>query len=94
MSSLDVSDVCDTSKSNKQQLGQFFTTNYKYILQNMHIPKKTKKIIEPFAGNGDLLHFVTDKSIPIQYYDIDPKKDYITKRDTLKQYILQQLQVS
>ena len=50
----------------------------------MYIPKKTKKIIEPFAGNGDLLHFVTDKSIPIQYYDIDPKKDYITKRDTLK----------
>jgi len=84
MSSLDVSDVCDTSKSNKQQLGQFFTTNYKYILQNMYIPKETKKIIEPFAGNGDLLHFVKDKSIPIQYYDIDPKKDYITKRDTLK----------
>ena len=74
----------ESDKSNKQQLGQFFTTNYKYILQNMHIPKKTKKIIEPFAGNGDLLHFVTDKSIPIQYYDIDPKKDYITKRDTLK----------
>ena len=96
MSSLDVSDNSkkdnlksnkiknESEKSNKQQLGQFFTTNYKYILQNMHIPKKTKKIIEPFAGNGDLLHFVTDKSIPIQYYDIDPKKDYITKRDTLK----------
>ena len=26
----------DESKSNKQQLGQFFTTNYKYIAEYVH----------------------------------------------------------
>jgi hypothetical protein len=39
----------------KQKLGQFYTTNYEYILQNLNIPKNITKIIEPFTGNGDLL---------------------------------------
>ena len=42
----------------KKKLGQFYTTNYDYILQNLNIPNKTKTIIEPFAGNGDLLSFL------------------------------------
>jgi hypothetical protein len=72
---------------NKKQLGQFYTTNYKHILQNMYIPYDTSNIIEPFAGNGDLLCFLdmdmdTDK-YNIECYDIEPKKDFIIKRDTL-----------
>jgi hypothetical protein len=39
----------------KQELGQFMTTNYKYIMQNMYIPEQINIIIEPFVGNGDLL---------------------------------------
>jgi len=72
---------------NKKQLGQFYTTNYKHILQNMYIPNDTSNIIEPFAGNGDLLCFLDmDTDIDkynIECYDIDPKKDFIIKRDTL-----------
>lgn len=70
--------------SKKQKLGQFMTTNYEYILQDMSIPSNIKKIIEPFAGNKDLLKFVKNKlNYTIECYDIDPQKKDIIKRDTL-----------
>jgi hypothetical protein len=71
--------------SSKKKLGQFYTTNYEYILQNMIIPDYVfdKIIIEPFAGNGDLIKFIDDSKYKIECYDIDPKKDFIIKRDTL-----------
>lgn len=68
---------------NKKNLGQFYTTNYKHILQNMFIPDNIKNIIEPFAGNGDLLKFIDENKYNIKCYDIDPKKDFIIKQDTL-----------
>lgn len=67
----------------KSQLGQFFTKNYKYILQNCFIPDETAKIIEPFVGNGDLLNFLGETNIEIEKYDIDPKVSDTIKRDTL-----------
>lgn len=68
----------------KKELGQFFTTNYNYILQGMEIPSSITNIIEPFAGDGDLLKFIKDKSkYNIECYDIEPKKDYIIKMDTI-----------
>jgi len=69
----------------KKKLGQFYTTNYEYILQNMIIPDYVldKIIIEPFAGNGDLIKFIDDSKYKIECYDIDPKKDFIIKKDTL-----------
>jgi hypothetical protein len=78
-----------TNKIIKQNLGQFFTTNHEYILQGMVIPNNIKYIIEPFTGNGDLVDFIENeqKKKNIKYnvkcYDIDPKKDYIIKRDTI-----------
>ena len=68
--------------SHKKDLGQFYTTNYTHILKNMTIPEDITYIIEPFAGQGDLLKFLT-KKYTIECYDIDPKKDFIIKRDTL-----------
>tara|TARA_A100001015_G_scaffold87571_1_gene97434 strand:+ start:46 stop:1077 length:1032 start_codon:yes stop_codon:yes gene_type:complete len=68
----------------KKTLGQFYTTNYKYILQDLNIPKDTKKVIEPFAGKGDLLKFDQLKDLQIEKYDIEPKSIGIIKRDTLK----------
>jgi hypothetical protein len=47
-------------KNTKQKLGQFYTTNQDYILQDMYIPDDVKIIIEPFTGNGDLLNFIKD----------------------------------
>ncbi len=77
------------NKQNKKNLGQFMTTNYEYILQNMYIPNDIENVIEPFAGSGDLLKFVNKeeekrkKKFNIECFDIDPKKDYINKLDTL-----------
>uniref|UniRef100_A0A6C0EPT2 Methyltransferase small domain-containing protein n=1 Tax=viral metagenome TaxID=1070528 RepID=A0A6C0EPT2_9ZZZZ len=60
------------------------TTNYEYILQNLYIPKNIIKIIEPFAGNGDLLNYIKDKdNYNIECYDIEPKKDYIIEKNTI-----------
>jgi hypothetical protein len=78
------------NQTKKQKLGQFYTTNYDYILQGFGISPNVSHIIEPFAGNGDLLSFIhsdTDNMAKPKYviecYDIDPQKDYIIKRDTL-----------
>ena len=68
----------------KSNLGQFYTTNYEYILRNMYIPPHIHHIIEPFAGNGDLLSFVkTPEKYKIECYDIDPKHAYIQSKNTL-----------
>ena len=71
----------------KQQLGQFYTTNYEYILQNLNIPDNVSNIIEPFAGQGHLIKFVEtfNKKFNIECYDIDPQNDElnIIKQDTL-----------
>jgi hypothetical protein len=70
--------------SNKKKYGQFMTTNYEYILQNMKIPDNISNIIEPFAGNGDLLNFIKNKNkYKITCFDIEPKKDFIEKRNTI-----------
>ena len=80
----------DINTSHKQELGQFYTTNQEYILQGITIPYSIKNIIEPFAGNGDLITFIEKEQeknnikYNIECYDIDPKKDYIIKRDTIK----------
>lgn len=79
-------DVINNIKDNKHNLGQFYTKNHEYILQGIKIPENIKDIIEPFAGNGDLINFIEKegKKYNIECYDIDPKKDYIKKRDTIK----------
>ena len=70
--------------SQKREYGQYYTTQYQYILQNMHIPANIKIIIEPFCGEGHLLQFIdNEKHHVIECYDIDPKLDHTVKRDTL-----------
>ena len=70
------------NNNHKYTLGQYFTTNYKYILQNMSIPNDISNITEPFTGNGDLLNFIDKNKYIIECYDIDPKKDFIIKKNT------------
>ena len=71
--------------SNKKKYGQFYTTNYDYILQNMTIPDSIKNVVEPFAGNNDLLPFIKkfENVTKIICYDIDPKNEDILKQDTI-----------
>lgn len=68
----------------KKELGQYFTTNYEYILKNFVIPSYVNSIVEPFTGNGDLLNFLdSSKKYEIECYDIAPRKEFIKKKDTL-----------
>jgi hypothetical protein len=72
--------------NDKQSLGQFYTTNYDYILQNMKIPSGISTIVEPFVGKGDLLKFINLNKYTIECYDIDPQtnaKFKTIKQDTL-----------
>ncbi len=69
--------------SKKQNLGQFYTTNSQYIIGNLinEIPEGST-IIDPFAGNFDLLNLFYDKYNKIAY-DIDPKNNFTIKRNTI-----------
>lgn len=69
---------------NKKELGQFYTTNYEYILKGMFIPENITNIIEPFTGQGDLIKFIKNPDkYKIECYDIDPKNTFTVKLDTL-----------
>ena len=64
----------------KQKLGQFMTTNFNYILQDLYVPENIN-IIEPFVGKGHLCHFVSGREV--KKYDIDPQIEGTIKQDTL-----------
>jgi hypothetical protein len=72
--------------SKKKDLGQFYTTNYKYILSNFQIPETCTHIIEPFAGKGDLLKYIHEQNenINIEAYDLEPGNDQIIKNDSFE----------
>jgi hypothetical protein len=63
----------------KKDRGQFYTVNHSYIMDGLDKP--TTKVIEPFAGKGDLLDWLGHDNW--EAYDIDPKRDDILHRDTL-----------
>lgn len=69
--------------NNKQKYGQFYTTNYEYILTGIKIPNNANNFIEPFAGNCDLVKFIENSDAQIDCYDIEPKNNNIIQRDTL-----------
>jgi hypothetical protein len=90
MNNLEITNNDNKKKLSKQTLGQFYTTNHEYILQGMNIPNNIVNIIEPFTGNGDLITFIEKEQeknnvkYNIECYDIEPKKNYIEKKDTIK----------
>lgn len=69
----------------KKSLGQFYTTNSDYILQNLELPENIE-VIEPFVGQGDLVIW-TKKNVKyksIETYDLDPKIKCDNVVDTIK----------
>jgi len=67
----------------KKQLGQFYTKRAEYIVENLlKIYPIGSIIIDPFAGENDLLNLVSNKH-KIIGYDIQPKKYNIIKNDSL-----------
>ena len=84
-----INEINEINENKKKTLGQFYTTNYEYILQGLKIPDDIINIIEPFCGNGDLIKFIETYNIKynIECYDIDPPKNEkykCIKQDTLK----------
>lgn len=63
----------------KKNFGQFYTVNYSYILNGFEKP--SGKVLEPFAGKGDLIDWLDHDNY--EAYDIDPKRGDIIMRDTL-----------
>jgi len=58
----------------KKQFGQFFTTNSDYILQGFEKFVKNKEIIDPFAGNQDLIKWAKKNNCKkITGFDCDKK---------------------
>lgn len=58
----------------KKQLGQFFTTNADYILQNLEKYVKGKEATDPFAGGGDLIKWAKKNGVKkIKGFDVDKK---------------------
>ncbi len=74
----------EKSKESKKNLGQFYTTRYSYIFQDMKVPENIPEFVEPFVGQGDLLSLLSEQQRSItRMYDIDPKRDGVEVRDTL-----------
>ncbi len=65
----------------KKLYGQFFTTNSEYILIGMSPPKDIS-VIEPFAGNLNLLEPFKNIENP-ELYDLFPLRNTIIQRDSL-----------
>lgn len=69
--------------NNKQNLGQFFTTNSQYIVGNLLQFFPTNAIIcDPFAGNWDLLNAISQHYTKIAY-DIEPQNSLTIQKNTL-----------
>ena len=76
--------VSSKSEEMKSELGQYMTTNSKEILKDFSIPENFRNIvIEPFAGEGHLVLYYELEQEYAECYDIEPKKSFIKKRDTL-----------
>ena len=63
----------------KKQFGQFFTTNSDYILQGFKRFVKNKEIIDPFAGNQDLIKW-SEKNNCKKITGFDCDKKYVDNK--------------
>jgi len=60
------------TKTKKQQLGQFFTSNADYVLQGLEKYVFGKNVTDPFAGSGDLLDWAEKNGARrISGFDVD-----------------------
>lgn len=64
----------------KKQFGQFFTTNSDYILQGLEGFVKNKEVIDPFAGNQDLIKWAK-KNNAKKVIGFDCDKKYVDSRN-------------
>lgn len=67
----------------KKQFGQFFTTNSDYILQGFKSFIRDKEIIDPFAGNQDLIKWA-EKNNYKKVTGFDCDKKYVDNKKVFK----------
>ena len=78
------SELYKNRHTTKYQLGQFHTTNVDKILKGYEPFVKGMKLIDPFAGNWDLLKWGQRSRSKISSgYDIDPKNSFTNQRDCI-----------
>lgn len=71
-------------QTEKQKLGQYFTTNANLILEGYEHVVFQKNVIDPFAGGEDLLKWgISNGATSTVGYDICPSAKHIQKRDSL-----------
>lgn len=62
------------ASSRKQNLGQFFTKNSDYILSGLSGFVENKEVIDPFAGNRDLMSWAKRHgAVSVKGFDIDDR---------------------
>jgi len=74
--------ITATVMSSKRSAGQFYTVRSAYILEGVPRPPANVRIVEPFAGQGDLLEWIGTDAL-VEAYDIEPKHPKVVQRDTL-----------
>ena len=71
------------SQNNKQKLGQYYTTEAKTLLEKYTPYFKGKDVIDPFAGNCDLLDLAKSNGCSVLGYDLAPVNPETIGRNTL-----------
>jgi len=73
-------------QTHNQKLGKFFTKNANELLTNYTQYIQHKDVIDPFAGDCDLLDWARNANAnTVEGYDIEPVHDNVIKQDTLRQ---------
>jgi hypothetical protein len=73
-----------TRQTHEQKHGQFFTTNAEDLLGLYTHLLRDKDVIDPFAGDCDLLHFaVAYGARSVEGYDLEPRQPAVSARDSI-----------
>ena len=76
----------------KRNLGQFFTTNSEYILQGFEKFVKKREVIDPFAGNQDLMNWAKNNNCK-KIIGFDYDKNYTDKKNVFLNDSLNRLKI-
>lgn len=67
----------------KKERGAFYTTNYARLLAGIERPPAGSRVVEPFAGAGHLLDWLSSAAAS-EAYDVAPGRADVARRDTLR----------
>ena len=73
-----------TAQDDKQRKGQYFTTNASTLLTGYEYIVRNAKVVEPFAGGGDLVEWCYNHGAQgVKSYDINPINDTVILNDSI-----------